>query len=140
VGSRRISRELALRCLYQTDVVATSPEEAMATVFLPDRHPEATLAFARQLVEGTCAHREEIDRVIQRHARGWTLERMAHVDRNIMRLAIYELLHLPDIPPGVAVDEAVELAKRYSTAESGRFVNGVLGNVIRTLEGERAQS
>lgn len=110
----------------------------METAFDPERYAEDTLAFARELVLGTHAHRAEIDAVIESHARGWTLDRMAHIDRNIMRLAAHELLHIPDIPSSVTVDEAVELAKRYSTAESGRFVNGVLGNVVRKLDKEGA--
>lgn len=138
IGGRRAGRELALRALFQVDVAAASPEEAFAAVSDADRYVAETIEFARALVMGASAHTEAIDRVIERHARGWSLERMANVDRNILRLSLYELLYRPDIPPSVAVDEAVELAKKYSTAESGRFVNGVLGNVVRNLEQERA--
>jgi N utilization substance protein B len=138
VGSRRISRELALRALFQTDVGGTTLEEAIESAGAQGRHSAETLHFARELAVGTTQHRAQIDRVIEKYARDWTLERMANVDRNILRLAIFELLYLPDIPPSVTVDEAVELAKRYSTAESGRFVNGILGNVVRNLEDELA--
>ncbi|MBN1460012.1 MAG: transcription antitermination factor NusB [Armatimonadetes bacterium] len=139
-GSRRSSRELALRALYQTDLAEATPEEAFASASEEhERYSEETLNFGRELLLGVTQHAGTIDAVIEKYARGWSLERMAHLDRNIMRLATYELLYLPDIPPSVTVDEAVELAKRYSTAESGRFVNGVLGNIVRNLEEERSQ-
>ena len=140
MGSRRTSRELALRALFQVDVARVAAEEAVAAILDPQRYSAETLEFARALAAGTTSHRGRIDGVIERYARGWTLDRMANVDRNILRLAIFELLYLPEVPPSVTVDEAVELAKKYSTAESGRFVNGILGNVIRNLEGELARS
>ena len=80
------------------------------------------------------AHCREIDQLIAQYAKEWSLDRMANVDRNILRLAAYEILYEPDVPNSVAVDEAVELAKKYSTAESGKFVNGILGNVLRHID------
>lgn len=139
IGGRRAGREMALRALFQVDMGGVSAEEAFATVSDAERYVEETIEFARDLVTGASGHAEAIDGVIERHARGWSLDRMANVDRNILRLSLYELLYRPDIPPSVAVDEAVELAKKYSTAESGRFVNGVLGSVVRNLEEERAE-
>ena len=136
MGSRRMSRELALRALFQTDVGRAAVEEAVASYDAQQHYAAETLDFARELALGTAMHREQIDAVIEKYARDWTLDRMANVDRNVLRLAIFELLYLPDIPPGVTVDEAVELAKKYSTAESGRFVNGILGNLVRNLDGE----
>jgi N utilization substance protein B len=131
-----MSRELALRALFQTDVGRAAVEQAVASCDDQQRYAAETLDFARELALGTAKHRDRIDAVIQKYARDWTLDRMANVDRNVLRLAIFELLYLPDIPPGVTVDEAVELAKKYSTAESGRFVNGILGNLVRNLDGE----
>jgi N utilization substance protein B len=139
ISSRRSSRELALRALYQIDLGEASPAEAVASVSDPERYSDDALSFARDLVLGASAEVERIDGVIENHSRGWSLSRMASVDRNILRLAIYELLFLPDIPASVTVDEAVELAKKYSTAESGRFVNGVLGNVVKNLEQEQSE-
>ncbi len=139
IGSRRASRELALRALFQIDVAQVSPEGAFEAVADSERYSEDTLKFAHELVLGVPSHLARIDSVIERHARGWSLDRMANVDRNILRLAIYELLFRAEIPSSVTVDEAVELAKKYSTAESGRFVNGVLGNVVKNLEAEQAQ-
>lgn len=134
-----MSRELALRALFQTDVGRSAVEEVVSSCQAQDHHAPETLEFARELIVGTVEHRERIDRVIEKYARDWTLERMANVDRNILRLASFELLYLPEVPPGASVDEAVELAKRYSTAESGRFVNGILGNLVRNLEKEIAE-
>jgi len=94
------------------------------------------VAHARTLVLGCLQHREQLDATIESHARGWTITRMASVDRNILRLAAYELLFTPDVATSIVVDEAVELAKKYSTAESGRFVNGILGGLSRGREQE----
>jgi len=138
MGKRRAARELALRTLFQVDMAQVDPAEAIAATFAEGGHEEDTLAFARQLVLGAAQHRARVDEVIARYARGWTLERMASIDRNVLRLAAYEILYLPDIPPSVTVDEAVEMAKRYSTAESGRFVNGILGSLLRHLDEETA--
>jgi N utilization substance protein B len=140
IGGRRASRELALRALFQVDVGSATPEDALEAVCDAERYQQDTIEFGRDLLTGANGHAEHIDRVIERNARGWSLDRMASVDRNILRLALYELLYRPDIPPSVVVDEAVELAKKYSTAESGRFVNGVLGNVVKNIEQERAES
>ncbi len=140
IGGRRAGRELALRSLFQVDVASTPPDEAFQAVCDAERYQEDTVKFGRDLLTGANAHVQHIDRVIENHARGWSLDRMANVDRNILRLALYELLYRPDVPPSVVVDEAVELAKKYSTAESGRFVNGVLGNVVKNLDEERSQS
>jgi len=137
VGPRRKGRELALRALFQIDVAEMKPEEAFAAAASPGGESEEASAFAHQLVEGALSRRQEIDAAIERHAIGWTIGRMAGVDRNLLRIAMYEILHLPDIPPSVSVDEAVELAKRYSTAESGRFVNGILGSALRELTREQ---
>lgn len=138
--SRRRARELALQVLFQVDVGRADPETALFQAFtreadaadevtdsLNDKHGE----FARDLVQGTLEHKDAIDQLIARYAKEWAVERMSGVDRNILRLAIYEINHRDDVPDSVAVDEAVELAKAYSTAESGKFVNGILGSVIR---------
>jgi len=138
-GSRRAARELALRALFQADIRGISAQETIELSFSQVHHAPPTLSFAEQLIRGALLHQPHIDRLIERYARGWTLERMANVDRNILRLATFELLFLPDTPPSVVVDEAVELAKKYSTQESGRFVNGILGNLIRNLHQERAE-
>ena len=85
--------------------------------------------FADPLIRGTLEHRDEADGVIKKHAKNWELHRIAAVDRNILRLAIYEMLHRDDIPPVVSINEAVDIAKKFSTQDSGKFVNGILDHV-----------
>ena len=137
MGKRRSSRQLALRTLFQVDVGRISADEAMSVSLSAGGGSADTQVFARELVEQVTRNRDRIDAIIAKYARGWTLERMANVDRNVLRLAICELLYFSDIPASVSVDEAVELAKKYSTAESGRFVNGILGNLVRHLDEEK---
>ena len=142
MGRRRASRELALKLLFQVDVGKVPVADALAyweatAAEYAHYDPETTI-FARELFEGTLAHLEEIDGIIGHYAREWSLDRMANVDRNLLRLAIYEILYRPDVPASVSVDEAVELAKKYSTAESGKFVNGILGSFLRELEAKPA--
>jgi len=129
---RRAAREQALKWLYQIDVGKTRPEDAVAETQV--ELDEESLGFARALVEGAIANVKEIDAAIARYAKDWRLERMPALDRNILRIAVFEILHLPEVPHSVSVDEAVELAKLYSTAESSKFVNGVLGSLLRDLE------
>ena len=127
---RRRAREAALQVLFQVDVGKLSMDEALAAVATPAWQPD-DWALVEGLSRGTSAHLAEIDPVISRFAEHWTIDRMAAVDRNILRMAIYELQHT-STSVRVIINEAVELAKRYSTEESGRFVNGVLGNVARS--------
>jgi transcription antitermination protein NusB len=98
---------------------------------LPPPTPEETdvRSFAEPLIRGTLEHRAELDELIQKYVKNWGLHRIAAVDRNILRLALYEMLHRPDIPPVVSINEAVDIAKRFSTEDSGKFVNGVLDKV-----------
>ncbi|RDV82984.1 transcription antitermination factor NusB [Ammonifex thiophilus] len=131
--SRRRAREAALMVLFQVDVGGAVVEEALERTLAEWRLGNASREFATSLVLGTLAHRPQIDRVIEELSRGWRLERMNRVDRNVMRLALYELLFRQDIPPAVAINEAVELAKRYGGEESPRFVNGILGKVAENL-------
>jgi len=125
VGSRTKARRLAVDILFQSDVTgadgrAVLSEWAQAGRELPE--------FTRDLVEGVADHREELDRTIGTHSEGWTVERMAAVDRTILRVATFEFLIL-GTPVGAAIDEAVKAAKDLSTEDSGRFVNGVLGRI-----------
>ena len=127
---RRRAREAALQVLFQLDVGRLGLEDALASVAAPDWLPE-DWALVVTLSEGTQAHLVEIDALIARVAEHWTIERMAAVDRNILRMALFELQHTTT-PVRVIINEAVELAKQYSTEESGRFVNGLLGQVVRS--------
>lgn len=127
IGSRREARETALGLLYEADVRGEPPAETLARQIVPP------VEYACTLVAGVSEHLDEIDALIERHARGWTVARMPAIDRAVLRIATYELAHRPDVPTGAAVDEAVELAKAYSTEDSSRFVNGVLGAVARAI-------
>lgn len=127
---RRQSREAAFQAIFQVDVGQANPEQAINyTVENSGTKPE-DLGFTRELVAGALEHLEEIDRIIASYSKDWQLERLARVDRNIMRLAIYEILYRDDIPASVSVNEAVEMAKVFGGEDSGRFVNGILGRVI----------
>jgi len=127
---RRQAREAALGVLFQMDLGKLSLDDALAAVRNPDWPPDDWMLVVR-LARGTRAHLDTIDAVIVSIAEHWTLERMATVDRNILRMAIFEL-QSTGTPVGVVINEAVELAKRYSTEESGRFVNGMLGKIVRS--------
>ena len=123
---------MALKLLFQVDVGHIPLAEVLAHYREdnPDL-PAAALDYAEQLVRGVARHIGEIDKILENLAEDWSLERLASVDRNILRIATYELLHEPTVPVSAAINEAVELAKIYSTAESGRFVNGILGSVAK---------
>jgi len=154
MGKRREARERALQYLFQHDLnppedlegaleqfwqsqraVAIAEDKATATwgqpVELPPPTPEeiAIRQFAEPLIRGVLEHRDEADDIIRKHAKNWELHRIAAVDRNVLRLAIYEMLHRDDIPPVVSINEAVDIAKKFSTQDSGKFVNGILDKV-----------
>lgn len=126
---RRQAREAALGVLFQVDLGGGDIDEALGTVRGQD-WPRDDWTLIERLVRGTRGHLAEIDALIRGVAEHWTLERMATVDRNVLRMAIFELRHTTT-PVGVIINEAVELAKQYSTEESGRFVNGMLGEIVR---------
>jgi N utilization substance protein B len=119
---RSEQRRAAVIALYQADVTGRSAAELVDSRATP---------FTRELVEGATEHRPELDELIGRHASGWSLDRIAPVERNILRVALYELLHRPDVPDEVAIDEAVEAAKELCSADAPGFVNGILGTVQR---------
>jgi transcription antitermination protein NusB len=119
---RSDQRRDAVFASYQRDVTGRPLEDLLAA----DAKP-----FTRELAEGVAEHREELDAVISRHAKGWSLERIAPLDRNIMRVALYEIEHRDDVPAEVAIDEAIELAKQYCGTDAPGFVNGVLGAAVR---------
>jgi N utilization substance protein B len=124
---RSEARERALLLLYEADAKGGEPRTVVAALPVP---PDA---LATQLVEGVEDRRAEIDVLLADHARGWTLERMPVIDRTVLRIATYELLARPDVPTAVVIDEAVELAKRFSTDDSGRFVNGMLSAIAKKV-------
>ena len=120
-----------MRVLYEVELGKTKPADSLAFAEEDLKLDPAQAEYARRLVEGIRSGRHDLDRAIARHVRGYEFDRLAEIDRNLLRIAAYELLHIPEIPPAVSIDEAVAIAKRFSTAESGRFVNGVLGSLVR---------
>lgn len=154
MGKRREARERAVQFLFQNDInppenlqaaleqfwetqraAAIAEEKGGATWGQPTELPPpsaeeaAVRLFADPLIRGALEHRQESDELIKKHAINWELHRIAAVDRNILRLAIYEMLHRDDIPPVVSINEAVDIAKKFSTQDSGKFVNGILDKV-----------
>jgi N utilization substance protein B len=120
---RSEARERALDLLYEANAKELSVADVLAALPVP---PDD---LAVLLVEGVAARRGEIDGLLAEHARGWTLERMPVIDRTVLEVAVFELMDRPDVPTAVVIDEAVELAKRFSTDDSGRFVNGMLATI-----------
>lgn len=134
MGRRRKARELALQLLYELDLRAEA--DAAHTVddfWRRQTIPDDVRAHAETIVRGTKSHQTKIDELITRFAERWALERMAVVDRNIVRAGIFELLWADDVPPKVAINEALEIARKFSTEESTRFINGLLDRVRREL-------
>lgn len=131
--SRRLIRETVFSILFQVDLGRNPWRDVLEYTLKESEFPEDSITFLTELVSGTIQHLKEIDAEITRFAEGWKLERMASTDRNILRLAIYEIKFREDIPPGVTVNEAVDLAKKFGDDESGKFVNGILGNLVRTM-------
>ena len=134
MGKRRKAREVALQFLYQLDLNSDDDPAPHDGEFWA-RHPVDgdTRAFADGLVRGTKSNQAKIDQVISQFAEHWDLERMAVVDRNVLRLAVYELLWTADVPPKVAINEAIEIAKKFGTKESSRFINGLLDRIHKEL-------
>lgn len=134
MGRRRKAREVALQFLYQLDLSSERGPAGSEDEFW-SRHPvdAEARAFADSLVRGTKENQEKIDGLIGQFTEHWDLDRMAVVDRNILRAAVYELLWHPDVPPKVAINEAIEIAKKFGTSESSRFINGVLDRIAREL-------
>jgi N utilization substance protein B len=139
VGSRRSGRILALNVLFQIDVGGIEPATALRYALAETDEDGEVREFAEQLARRCLEHQAEIDRIVEELAEGWTLDRMASVDRNVLRMAACEMLYFDDIPISVSINEAVDLAKEYSTEESGKFINGILGSLGRQLQEEAEQ-
>jgi N utilization substance protein B len=134
LGRRRRAREHALQVLFQIDVTG-APADEVFREFWRDRGTDDEMrGFTEDLVRGVLERRGDLDRWISGAAEHWRLERMAVVDRNVLRIAVLEMVRQPEVPPAVAIDEAVEVAKKFGSAESGSFINGVLDEVRRRLE------
>jgi transcription antitermination protein NusB len=131
MSKRRNARELVLKVLFQVDVGGLPTEEALETAFEQVRPPDEEQAYVADVVRGVAERIQDLDGIIGSLAEGWRLDRLAKVDKNVLRAALFELKHRTDIPVNVVVNDAVEIAKKYSTEDSGRFVNGILGSFLR---------
>ena len=136
MGARRKARELALQMLFENDVAGTRPDEMFRRSSDLQKAPAALRDFTERLVSGTLDRRDELDAIISRQADHWRLARMPIVDRNILRLALFELLHEPATPRPVVIDAALEIAKRFSTPRSSQFINGILDGVLKSRKDE----
>ncbi|MBD2847297.1 transcription antitermination factor NusB [Paenibacillus sp. IB182496] len=141
---RRLAREIAIQSLYQMEMNEVGADEAV-DMLLAEIQEDNELnvdrtdiqdidAYLRELVSGVVTHKQPIDDLLQQYLTGWQLDRLSRVDRQVLRLAGYEMMYRTDVPPKAAINEAIELAKHFGTEESGKFVNGVLGRLIRALE------
>jgi len=133
VGHRRKGRELALQILYQMEMKGSDPKGVIDLFWKEVETPPDIQGFASSLVEGTYRNRNEIDEIVERHSTHWRMARMAVVDRNILRLGVYELLFLHDVPKSVTLNEAIEIAKKYGTVDSSAFINGILDNIAKQV-------
>jgi len=136
-GSRRKSREAALQALFLIEMNPINPLEQSLAVFL-ENFPvkKGSQPYFLRLVQGVWDQKEAIDRLIKDYAENWRIERMSGVDRNILRMAVYELIYCDDIPPRVAINEAIDLGKQYGTEESGAFINGILDSIFLERSGK----
>ena len=133
MGARRHAREHALMVLYQVDLTSGSTGEALDLFWKREPADPDVVDFASSLASGVSEHIERIDALIGEASINWKVSRMSYVDRNILRVAVYEFLELGDVPAMVSINEAIELGKRFGTTESGSFINGILDKVARNL-------
>jgi transcription antitermination protein NusB len=129
MGSRRTSRECAMHILYAIDTCKMAKDEAEESFWQTKEYDKDVVSFAKELIDGTLCNIEEIDELLKKIAENWEIERMASVDRAILRIASYELIYTPSTPPNAIINEAIELAKNFSTDDSGKFVNGILDKI-----------
>ena len=141
MGQRRRSREIALQILFRIDMTASPPDEAIPSHYelltTGEEHevqaPYTVRPFAEHLVRGVHLHQAEIDQIIASASDNWQLSRMSIVDRNILRIALFEMLYCPDVPPKVSINEAIDIGKKFGSEDSGAFINGVLDHILGHL-------
>jgi len=131
MGARRKARELALQMLYQHDLSGNAPDAILDTFEDLQKSKPNTREFATRIFRGTVDHMGEIDEMITAQADNWRLSRMAVVDRNIIRMSVYEFMHENDTPKLVIIDEAIEIAKKFGTQKSSQFINGILDGILK---------
>ena len=135
MGVRRKSREAALQLLYQAEFEDSAPSLGLARFWASRKEDKPVREYADELVLGILEHREELDKLIQSVSKHWRVSRMSIIDRNILRLAVYEMRFVPGLAPAVVINEAIEVAKRFSGQEASVFVNGILDAIRQGIEG-----
>lgn len=142
MGQRRRAREAALQILYGMEIADSSPDDAICSYYegmtgSDEKEASGLLLvrpFTERLVRGVYLHRSEIDQALVAASEHWKLERMSVVDRNILRLALFEMLHCPDVPPKVSINEAIDIGKKFGSEDSGAFINGMLDHILGELK------
>ena len=134
---RSKAREVVLHILYQVEIAHTDYQSACQNYLKNYPQKQEVIDFSHTLIEGVCKNLKDIDSLIKKYVKNWEIDRMAVIDRNILRLACFEIINLPEIPPKVSINEAIELAKRFGDIDSPRFVNGVLDKIYK-MESKKA--
>jgi len=130
MGKRTTSRRLAMQAIYQSELSKTSIDEALTNLFEEEELAEETREFTKRLAEGVLDKKDDLDRKIKEFSKNWEIGRISMINKAILMLALYELIYEKDTPKAVVVNEALELAKRYSDPESAKFINGILGSAV----------
>jgi transcription antitermination protein NusB len=132
MGARHSAREYALHALYMYDTVSTPMDILLSLSWVDDEVPEDVEKFFEKIVKGTIEHISEIDTLIKKHCKNWSLERIAAVDRAILRISVYSMIYLDDVDPVISINEGIELGKKFGGDGSGHFINGILDAVHRS--------
>lgn len=140
MGKRRRSRELALQALFYMDMSKEASEEALERFCANFNPPDSARPFFFKIITGVLKYLPQIDALIERFSKNWRIGRMSFVDRNVLRIAVYELLCCSDIPPKVTINEAIDIAKKFGTAESGAFINGIIDSIRLAHENGKIQA
>jgi N utilization substance protein B len=130
MGKRTTSRRLAMQAIYQSELSKTSIDEALANLFGEEELAEETREFTRRLAEGVLGKKEALDKKIKEFSKNWEIDRISMINKSILMLALYELIYEKETPKAAVINEALELAKRYSDPESAKFINGILGSAV----------
>ena len=136
MGKRSTARRLAMQALFQADI-SKDINSVLDTLLEEEEFLDETKDFARKLASGAIEKLSEVDEAIKKYSQNWSFDRLNNVDKSILRLSIYELLYLKENPPSVVINEAIELAKKYSEEESAKFINGILGSIVASLKSSR---
>ena len=140
MGNRRFSRELAIQFLYFTEMNEGKTDDQLKSFWENNSCQDDVRSFTEEILNNIFQHKQEIDARLQKYSDNWTLSRMAVIDRNLLRMAASELMYSKTVPPKVAIDEAVEIAKKYGTADSPNFINGILDRILKELKPDVPQT